>query len=139
MERPISELHVNCSYEMVMDAKAASDTCQAPANSAVVMETGVLMWRCSQHRGLRRPLADGDVEIGEVRWATTDKREPVPWTRGLPDEVLEDLERITISVWNLYGHQMAIPVVYREAAMRVREAVESEQADREDKQVNARR
>jgi hypothetical protein len=58
------------------------------------------------------------------------------WTRSLPDEVLADLEHMAIGLWNLAEHHRAgARLEWVEAAARIRDAVEEEQADREDKWV----
>lgn len=49
----VAALYKSCSFPMRHDPKAASDTCQSPAISAVQMSNGDQMWRCGFHEGLR--------------------------------------------------------------------------------------
>jgi hypothetical protein len=58
--RPVTDLHVNCSYPMRPDTIAASDTCQHPANTAVRDSEGNLWWRCPEHEG-QLVLGTGEV------------------------------------------------------------------------------
>jgi len=61
--RPIAELAVNCSLQLInfdRPGLAASDTCQAPADTGVELASGNIMWRCPAHRGMRT-LTIGDV------------------------------------------------------------------------------
>lgn len=62
------------------------------------------------------------------------------WTKAVPDDVLEDLARLMKFVWNLaHAHGVAIPQRYMKARERVQDAVEAEQADREDARVDQQR
>lgn len=61
--KPIADLFVNCSLQLRnfdRPGLAASDTCQQPADTAVELPSGNIMWRCPRHRGMRT-LTIGDV------------------------------------------------------------------------------
>lgn len=60
-EVKVSALYVRCSFPRHALARAASDMCQAPADSAVIDENGNRMYRCPAHRGLLRGGGHGDV------------------------------------------------------------------------------
>jgi hypothetical protein len=63
----IAGLYVKCSLRVrnfTSPGLAASDTCQHPADSAVKMPNGNLMWRCHRHTGWQ----DITGERGAVVW-----------------------------------------------------------------------
>lgn len=62
------------------------------------------------------------------------------WTEAIPDDVLEDLAALAITVHNLaHAHGVGIPQRYMEACTRIRYAAEAEQANREDARVDQQR
>jgi len=61
VEKLITDLHVMCSYPLKEDIKAASDSCQRLADSAVIRPDGAAMYRCKTHRG----LVEGE-KVGKV-------------------------------------------------------------------------
>ena len=57
MFRRVSELNVQCALRVRnfnSPGIAMSDCCGRPANAAVRMEDGKQMWRCEEHRNIRR-------------------------------------------------------------------------------------
>lgn len=60
-EVTVTSLYVNCSFPKHDDVKAASDTCQRPADSAVEMSNGDLHYRCPVHRGRINQNQRGNV------------------------------------------------------------------------------
>jgi hypothetical protein len=49
-DTPVTGLYVNCSFPVREDVKAASDTCQHSADSAVRVSDDVFGYRCPAHR-----------------------------------------------------------------------------------------
>jgi hypothetical protein len=70
----VSSLHVGCSFPKRDDVKAASDTCQRTADSAVEQADGVLSYRCPEHRSRIDASRRGNtlwsvprtIEIGKI-------------------------------------------------------------------------
>ena len=59
----VVDLHVRCSLKVRnFDAPGltGSDTCGAQARYAVEMENGSKMWRCAEHKNLRK------IEVGKT-------------------------------------------------------------------------
>lgn len=52
MTRKVDSMWVSCSYPLVADAKAASDTCRGHAVTAVIEADGSQLFRCLDHQGL---------------------------------------------------------------------------------------
>lgn len=67
---PIGTLFVNCSLRLRnfdQPGLAASDTCQAPADTAVEMDNGNLMWRCPVHRSMRTMSGPRGAVVTHIR------------------------------------------------------------------------
>lgn len=71
VRRPVVDLYKQCSFPLRSDAIAASDTCRAPAQTAVIDYSGgepVYWWRCTTHEGMITADKTGGVAHGvEVR------------------------------------------------------------------------
>lgn len=72
----VKDLYVQCMFPMRPDAIAASDCCQAMADTAVERRDGMQSWRCQEHRGLIKHDLSGPVH------------ETVLTTADVPDEVV---------------------------------------------------
>lgn len=68
----VSDLYVQCALKMrhLNDpATAMSDCCRLPASTAVEMENGRKMWRCTFHAGVRDYVTGemGPIFYGIIR------------------------------------------------------------------------
>jgi hypothetical protein len=81
---PVISLHVSCALKvrcLDQPGHTASDSCGYPADGAVEMPDGDLLWRCPQHWNVRWVMADyrtAQVYPGESRTGPSHARVPRP-------------------------------------------------------------